>query len=405
MKWIVFILFFAALLSDIYIYRSVICNCFKRLPARIAYIIFAVLTDGAALTVFIIYGAAAGQGPTAVMTVMWMVWIFFVTALPKLLFAAGGFLDCVSSLVIRKRVLVFRTVAVCLSAVAVVMMIYGATAGRTGIKVNEVEICSALVPEGFDGYRIVQFSDLHIGTMPNAAKRVARIAEKIAGLEPDMVVNTGDLVNISHADLAPEIMSGLSRIGARDGVWSVWGNHDLGFYIQDTVSMPLSENISILSGKVRDLGWRTLTNESSYIRRRGDSILLSGINYPKDGNLNGHNSTLSGADIGKTFAGFSPEVFSIVLSHAPQVWREITAAGFGDLTLSGHVHAMQIKLGPGRRKWSPAKYIYSEWSGRYIENKAKKYTLYINDGIGCVGYPMRIGAPPELTLFKLKRCE
>ncbi len=404
MKWLVFILFFAALLADVYIYRGVICGYFKRLPARIAYIVFAIVTDGAALTVFILYGFAAGRSSTAVMAVMWLIWIFFLTAFPKLLFATGGFLDYIISLIFRRRVLVFRPVAVCLAAVVAAAMIYGATAGRTKIKVNEVEICSDRLPEGFDGYRIVQFSDLHIGTMPNAEKRISCIVGRINGLDPDMVVNTGDIVNISCADLTPDIMSELSRIEAADGVWSVWGNHDLGFYVRDTVALPPRENISRLSDKLRGMGWTTLTNESAYIRRGGDSILLSGVNYPEDRNLNGHNSALSGADMNKTFAGLSPETFSVVLSHAPQMWREIMDRGFGDLTLSGHVHSMQIKLNLFGRRWSPAKYLYREWSGYYVENKAKKCSLYINDGMGCVGYPMRIGAAPELTLFILK-CE
>ncbi len=405
MKWIVFILFFAALLADVYIYRSVVCSRFKRLPARIAYIIFAAVSDGAALTVFLLYSFAAGRSSAAVMAVMWMVWIFFLTALPKLLFALGGFLDGVISLIFRRRVPVFRSVAVCLSIAAVVTMIYGATAGRTKIKINEVEICSDRVPEAFDVYRIVQFSDLHVGTMPRAVKRIGRIAEKIGGLKPDMVVNTGDLVNISYADLTPEIVSALSDIKAPDGVWSVWGNHDLGFYIRDTVSLTPHENIARLSEKVRAIGWRTLTDQSVYVHRGGDSILLSGLNYPADSMLNGNNEALCGVDLCKTFAGRSPDAFSVVLSHAPQMWREITAAGFGDLTLSGHVHAMQIKLGFQGREWSPAKYLYSEWSGYYIENKTKKSSIYVNDGMGCVGYPMRIGTPPELTLFKLTRCE
>ena len=405
MKLLVLILFFAALLADVYIYRSIICSYFKRLPARIAYIIYAIVTDGAALTVFFLYSFAAGRGSTAVMAVMWMVWAFFVTAFPKLLFAAGGFLDGVASLIFRRRVVLFRSVMICLSAAAVVMMIYGATAGRTKIKVNEVEICSDRVPEGFDGYRILQFSDLHIGTMPNAAKRAGRMAERINGLQPDMVVNTGDLVNISYADLTPEVMSQLSLIGATDGVWSVWGNHDLGFYIKDTLSLPPRENLFRLSEKVRALGWRTLSDESVYIRRRGDSILLSGLNYPSDGMLNGHNSVLSGVDLDRAFGGYSPATFSVVLSHTPQMWRGIMAAGFGDLTLSGHVHSMQIKLSLGGRKWSPAKYLYGEWSGYYVEGTGEKYSLYVNDGMGCVGYPMRIGATPELTIFILKRCE
>ena len=77
-------------------------------------------------------------------------------------------------------------------------------------------------------------------------------------------------------------------------------------------------------------------------------------------------------------------------------------AGYGDLTLSGHVPAMQFKIRPWGRGWPPAAWLYEHWSGRYDDGR---HTLYINDGTGCVAYPMRLGAWPEVTLFTLKRCE
>lgn len=402
MKWAVLIIFIAVVFADVYIYRSVISAVFRRLPARIAYIVCALLTDGMGLSMLLLYGFAAGRGPAAVMTIMWLVWVFMLLACPKILFALGSFLDWLVSLVTRRRIPIFRWLGVALSVVVIVMMIHGATVGRTRFGVSEIEISSTRLPESFDGYRVVLFTDLHLGTMSRPAERMAEMTALINSLDADMVVNAGDIVNISYTDLIPEVAAELSRIESRDGVVSVYGNHDLGFYIKDSVSLPPARNLELLTEKLDGMGWRTLCDESYYLHRGVDSILVAGLNFPPDGRLNGHNAHLSGVDMEKAFAGTDPESYSIVVSHAPQMWGTVTEAGFGDLTLSGHVHAMQLKLKLFGRWWSPAKYLYKEWSGLYENNK--RY-LYINDGMGCVGYPMRIGARPELTLIILRKCE
>ena len=403
-KWMVAALFFVAILADIYIYRSVIRYCFRRLFARIAYIIFALLTDATAIVAFLLMSFAGDGSSAKMVAVMWLVWAFILTSVPKLLYGLGGFLDFSVKLVVRRRSIVFRIFFTVLSVAIAVTMVCGATVGRTKLRVEVVEICSERVPEAFDGYRLVQISDIHTGTTTGAEKRLTRLVEKIASLSPDMVVHTGDLVNISGTELTPEIMDILSLTDAPDGVFSVWGNHDLGFYLRDEEES-IEDNFVRLAGKVREMGWRVLADESVWIGRGGDSILLSGVNFPTDGHHNGLNSALAGADIGATFAGVDRDPFSIVLAHTPQMWSDITDRGFGDLTLSGHTHAMQMKFRLFGREWSPAEYMYSEWSGKYSKEGGKKNVLYVNDGIGCVGYPMRIGARPEVTLIVLKRCE
>jgi predicted MPP superfamily phosphohydrolase len=201
------------------------------------------------------------------------------------------------------------------------------------------------------------------------------------------------------------VIAALKTITAPDGVWMAWGNHDLGFYIKSDANLTPRENFAAMSEKVRGVGWSILSDASTYIRRGGDSIALTGVDYPTM-RLNGHNSELGGADLESAFRGVEGDPFNVVLSHTPLLWDDITARGRGDLTLAGHVHAMQTKLRLGKKTWSPALYIYPEWSGQYVITKCgKKSTLYVNDGIGCVGYPMRIGARGEITVITLKRCE
>lgn len=406
MKWFVLILFFAALACDIYVYRSLFRGRARLRFERPAYIIFAILTDGAALTALMLYGAAADRGSAGVVAVMWLVWLFFLTLIPKMLYSLGGLLDLLARLAVRRRVVLFRVIGTTVAAVLMAVMVCGATVGRTGLRVEEVEVCSERVPEAFDGYRIAQFSDVHVGTMIDPEKQLRRLVERIAEQDADMVVFTGDLVNLTHEELTPKVMEVLGEISAPDGVWSAWGNHDLGFYIKEGARLAPKENLAALSEKVRGMGWGVLSDRSTWIHRGADSLLLTGLDYPTM-MLNGHNNELGGADLDSAFAGAAGDPFNIVLAHTPLLWDEIVARGRGDVTLSGHVHAMQTKVRFFNKLWSPAKYMYEEWSGRYTaenDNGRKKTILYVNDGIGCVGYPMRIGVRGEITLITLKRC-
>ncbi len=382
----------AALSADGYIYKSVVCWHSKRIAVRVGYIVFAVVSDLGVLAALHIYGA----GDRNIVAIMWMVWAFFLLAVPKLLYLVGGLLDFLIRLVIRRRSVVFRWTMGAAGAVSAVMMVLGATVWRTQLRTTEVEICSPRVSEAFDGYRIVQFSDVHLGTTVSTSM-LERVVDTINDLDPDIVVSTGDLVNIDHSELTDEAAAVLCSIEAP--VYSVWGNHDLGFYIDDYALTP-QQNLALLTDKVMAMGWHVLSDRSVWIRRGADSLLLTGLDYPSGRAHNGNNDAMAGVDF--------EAAFNIVLSHTPELWGEIYRRNRGDVTLSGHTHAMQMKLSFfGGRPWSLARLMYSYWSGLYVADDVSGRRLYVNDGIGCVGYPMRLGSGvrPELTIFTLKRCE
>ena len=149
--------------------------------------------------------------------------------------------------------------------------------------------------------------------------------------------------------------------------------------------------------------WRLLQDSTCYLRRGADSIALSGITFDPALRDLRHDSNLPPCNTADTYRGVPPELFDITLVHLPQLWGQVLGAGRGDLTLAGHTHAMQLRLRLGTgRGWSPARLLYREWAGRYERDGR---TLYINEGVGYVGYPMRIGATPEITLITLKRCK
>ena len=150
------------------------------------------------------------------------------------------------------------------------------------------------------------------------------------------------------------------------------------------------------------MGWRVLEDTTLYLRRGADSISLTGISFDPALRSRRHDRHLPADNLPTIYAGVPDSLYNITLVHVPQLWKPVMEAGYGDLTLSGHVHAMQFKIRPWGRGWSPAAWLYEHWSGRYDDGR---HTLYINDGTGCVAYPMRLGAWPEVTLFTLKRCE
>ena len=390
-----------ALLADYYIWRRMIVRRNLGKIWKWGYLAYAVAVDLAILTVLVVYGYLLDNpDPTMIHIAMWVIAVFFMNTFPKVVFSVVSLFDYPVSLFTKKRSHIFEYAGIVLGLFALGAMIWGAGPGRTRIEVRKAEIVSDRLPASFDGFRIVQFSDIHIGTMMNPPKMLRNLVETVNALDPDLVVGTGDLINIHAGELRPDILHILSGIRSREGVYAVFGNHDLGFYIHDTLQVSPAESCKMLSAHLRGIGWTPLVNESTLIRRDDEAISLAGIGYPSDIRHNYHHSRsgLAGADLQKTYAGLPDTLFNIMLSHTPAVWDDILAAGYSDLTLAGHTHSMQIKFRVGGRVWSPARFLFPRWSGLYEENG--RY-LYVNDGIGYVMFPMRIGARPEVTLITL----
>ena len=283
--------------------------------------------------------------------------------------------------------------------VLIAIMIYGALVTRTDYMINRVVIESKKVPESFDGYKIMQLSDLHIGSMLEPEKQLAELVKICNQEDVDMIAMCGDIVNIRYEELTPSILKTLQKFKARDGVFSIIGNHDVGVYIKDSITFTPDNNTRQLIRQQERLGWRVLDNRSEKIYRGSDSISVTGITYQKELQDHRHSRKLPETNFAEAYEGVSAESFSITLSHIPQMWDKILSETPSDLTLAGHVHSMQLKLPIGKRGISPSMLLYKRWSGLYYEQGR---WLYINDGIGCVGFPMRIGARPEITIFELR---
>ena len=278
---------------------------------------------------------------------------------------------------------------------------------RHHIMVVDEDFYSKNLPESFNGYKIAQISDLHVGTWDKDTTFLKNLVDTINSLNPDLIVFTGDLVNRESDELTP-FTEVLSKLHAKDGVYSILGNHDYGDYVDWENPADKDKNLMQLKDYQRKMGWRMLNNESVFIHNGNDSMLLIGVEnwgeppFPKYGDLNVALSSDKNAIVHQ-----NDDSYKILLSHNPEHWnQEISKNTNINLTLSGHTHAMQAMIKIGNYKWSPAKYRYDQWGGRYSrQNENGDITeLYVNTGAGAVGMPARLmSAYPEVTLLTLKK--
>ena len=305
-------------------------------------------------------------------------------ALPKLLFVILQF--------------VFSPVVALVTAlVPVALFAYGFFFGWRRIVVRKAVCESELLPQSFDGYRILQLSDLHIGTFLKNKSFIRKLVNVVNEQHADLIVFTGDLVNVRADEVRP-FVSDLSKMVSKDGVLSVMGNHDYCEYGQDHSEEYKKRNQNVLHYFERKMGWRLLDNEHVTIGRLrqangeniSESIAVIGVEniskppFPDYGNL--------AVAIGELPKG----MFKVLLSHDPSHWRRgVLHKTDIALTLSGHTHAGQLKIG----KFSPSKWAYNEWGGKYTEGNSM---LYVSTGVGGT-VPFRFGAWPEINIITLKR--
>lgn len=382
---IIIIALFGAIVADVIHW----VHLRRRSPSRhLLFVVWAAATNSLPLVTAIL-GLTLRDNNTAFMSVaMWLFWGWLVTVPPRLVFYCF-------------KVLHLPKIGLFAGSALVALFIWGATLGRTTIRVSRVEISSDSLPAGFDGFRIVQLSDIHLGTLVCPERELQRIVDSVNRLQPDLIVFSGDLVNIRHTELDARAARILGSLHAEYGVVSVTGNHDVGTYIKDSVALPAAESLAQLVAGQQAIGWCVLQDTTCYLRRGADSISLSGIAFDPALRHIRHDAVLPAAGLHTVYRDVSDSLFNITVVHLPQLWPQVIAAGYGDLTLSGHTHSMQFKLSLFGRDYSPAQWLYERWSGRYDD---KGRTLYINDGTGYVAYPMRLGAFPEITLFTLRRC-
>ena len=319
----------------------------------------------------------------------WLFWLSLLVFLPIFIFAIISITGKGVGIFWHQGSIVFNWIALGITCLWLVIALYGSVIGWRHVTVEKVTITSQKIPESFNGYKIVQLSDFHIGTYSSSPKTVEKIVKKVNSLNPDLIVFTGDLVNTSSEEIH-QFEDVLSKLNAKDGVVSVLGNHDYCLYRRyESPNSPEKELSKVVSTE-KKIGWELLRNDNLQIKRGNDSIAIIGVENA------GGKSFTDRADLKKALTGIPEDEFKILLSHDPSHWRrEVLPKSNIDLMLAGHTHAMQFKIG----NWSPSKYSYPEWGGLYSEGDQQ---LYVSTGIG-ENVAFRFGAYPLIVLIDLKR--
>ncbi|MFD2248346.1 metallophosphoesterase [Pontibacter ruber] len=280
------------------------------------------------------------------------------------------------------------------AAVPFTAFIYGMVKGAYDYRVKRVTLHFPNLPKAFDGFKMLQISDLHTGSF-TSTEPLKQAVEMINKQEADLVFFTGDLVNNVATELTDH-MDTLKEIRAKQGVFSVLGNHDYGDYVNWGSREEKHRNLQTLIDSHGRMGWQILLNEHRKIEKDGEHIAVLGVEnwgnrrgFPKYGKLH------------QAYSGTENSPFKVLLSHDPSHWDGEINQHYKDvdLTLSGHTHGMQFGVNIPGWKWSPVQYVYDQWAGLY--KKGQQY-LYVNTGLGFLGYPGRVGFLPEITVFELK---
>ncbi len=269
----------------------------------------------------------------------------------------------------------------------IAVSLYGITFGWKRITVRETEVVNHTLPPSFHGFRIAHISDLHLGTYASHPEIVDRIVEMVNEASPDLIAFTGDIVNSSPTELRPFIET-LSRLHAPYGIVSILGNHDYCTYGPRKSASEHKAQLEEVITMQRQMGWNLLMNEHIVLHNGNDSIAIIGVEN------DGHPPFPARANLGKATEGISAGCYKILLTHDPSHWRRAILSHTDiPLTLSGHTHAMHLRIGG----WSPSALLFSEWGGLYKENN--QY-LHVNTGTGS-NIPFRLGAWPEITIITL----
>nr|WP_319570890.1 metallophosphoesterase [uncultured Draconibacterium sp.] len=279
-----------------------------------------------------------------------------------------------------------------LAAVPFASILYGVTKGKFNYRVMRENLHFDNLPKSFKGLKIVQISDIHLGSFNKKFDQVAKAVELINEQEPDILLFTGDLVN-NFAEETEGWAPVLSQLKAKIGKYSVLGNHDYGDYSEWESAAAKEKNLDAIKKFHQKIGFRLLLNETETLNINGEEIALIGVEnwgkppFPQHG------------DLQKAAKKAQGQPFKILMSHDPSHWdAKVLKSTDIDLTFAGHTHGMQFGIERAGIKWSPVQYKYPRWGGLYRE---KKQFLYVNRGFGYIGFPGRIGMPPEITVVEL----
>ena len=403
MKFILIIL----LLIEAYIF-FILKSVYEGTPLRIALVMQFTI---AAFTFVTLYYASSnlGHGLSQTNRTINLIMGLFVTfGITKLFFITFIFFEDVvrffqylsllfsnsESVDYPSRRKVITQIGLGIASIPFTSFLYGMFRTRYDFTVFKEVIDFEDLPIEFNGFKIVQFSDFHAGSLDDV-NAIKKGLEKLQNLNPDLILFTGDLVNNCSEEF-DKFIPLLKTLKAPFGKYSIMGNHDYGLYYKWDSADQAKENEQRIRNHHKEIGFDLLENENRKIWKNDSSINLLGVEnwgrppFPPKGNIEA------------ALKGKAKDGFNILLSHDPHHWEDKIKNHQENiqLTLSGHTHGMQMGIDLPGFKWSPVSLRYKKWAGLYQENN--KY-LYVNRGFGHIGFPGRVGIKPEITLIELRR--
>lgn len=289
-------------------------------------------------------------------------------------------------------------VALGIAMIPLLGVAHGMLAGRFRFRVRKETLWFPDLPDAFEGFTITQLSDIHIGSFdPESDREAVRRGIQLANDQrSDLLVFTGDLVNNMAAEMLPW-KSELAQLNAKEGKFSILGNHDYGDYIRWDSAAEKQQNFSNLLATHEEIGFRLMRNEHHVIERNGEKLYLVGVENWGTGGFVQH------GDLDKALEAVPQDGFKVLLSHDPSHWDNIVSKHHTQvhLTLSGHTHGMQFGVEIPGIKFSPVQFRYPHWAGLYHE--VQRRYLYVNRGFGFLAFPGRVGIWPEVTVLELRK--
>ena len=385
---------------EIYVYQA-IRNITTNNYIRIGYWVFTLLAYGIILYWILTFNKASRDHQQ----IQLMVSAMMIFVLPKLLsvmflligdftrFIEFGFkYFTAKENYFPERRKFISTTALAAAGIFSALAIDGIIFGKYRHTVRKVKLRFKNLPENFKGYKIVQISDVHSGSFFNFQK-LQKAIDLINEQDADVVLFTGDMVN-NYADEFKPFIPLFKSIKAKDGKFSILGNHDYGDYGAWNSREEKAQNIPTLKYYQAEAGFKMLRNENIALEKNGEKIYLLGVEnwgikpFPQYG------------DLDKALKGVPEDAIKVLMSHDPTHFDEVVKKHKTNvhLTLSGHTHGMQFGLDLKNIKWSPVKFKYKKWADLY-ESEGKY--LYVNRGFGVIAYPGRVGINPEITVIEL----
>ncbi len=400
---------------DLYFYRA-LKGTFKNLPSfpntilKVSYWLFTLFTIG-----FMFYAASffIAQTPPPKFARTYIMGVLLIIALSKLIgsiflmvYDLLKLTTWLSKKILKKsitpteksngisRIEFLKKTALIASIIPFSTLMFGVLKSAFDYTIHQQKLKIPNLPSAFKGLKIVQISDIHTGSFISTAP-LEKAIKLIAQQQPDVIFFTGDLVNDITEEALPFIDT-LKTITAPMGVYSILGNHDYGDYFYKKEDLEgKAHNYQLMEAVHKKLGWKLLRNENHILEKENERLAILGVE-----NWGSELRFQKFGDIDKAKVGCLATDVKLLLSHDPTHWDAHVLPNHPDIaaTFSGHTHGMQFGVEIPGFKWSPSQYIYKNWAGLYEQ---KQQQLYVNRGLGFIGYPGRVGILPEITVIEL----